>query len=786
MNMIVKIILLTLTIVLLPACNDSDTGDTNTQPIVETTIDTSVAVGTQTSLIAIATDPDGDTLQYAWSITSAPVGSTAALTNADQSTSTFTPDIEGEYSIQLIVSDGTNDVIRTPTIQATPAATVGATVVGVTIESTSDTEQSTVPITFGQVFKPGEILESTLLGVRLAEGTQQLIPSQINGKSTHSDGSLRHAIITARVPTLIPNNPQDIEIVVVDAVPAISSVQLSDLLATNFDGVVSLTVAGTTYTVSIKDLLQNTSPETWLSGSEVTEWIVSAPLKTADGTEHPHLTARFNVRAYAGFDSVRVDVIIENTWSYVANPQNFVYDVNVSLCGNNVYSKTDLTHYRQARWRKTFWCGNEPAVHVKHDIDYLIDSYAVPNYDRSLIVPESSLVNMEASWTGDKIEPMGIGVAQATMGAAGANPGIGPLPRWASLYLLSQDIRAKNTTLGTGDLAGSWNIHYRDKNTGLPTSLDDYPYMTLRGNPSDTRNPATGEYEAFPDCGGDCSKPFIAGSTHQPSFSYLPYLITGDHYHLEELLFWANYNILRHNPSYRGHEKGLLRRTAPREQAWSLRTLAQSAYITPDNHSLKSYFNEKLQHNISWYQEYYIDSTENTVELGFLTNGGAIAYNAGGIAPWQDDFFTWSVGYVTELGFSEAQPILEFKSTFAIERMTNPDFCWLKASSYTLEVRDNKDAPLYTDMAEVYQNSFPQFENIDCDSPEMRAISGDQEGEMSGYAHAPTGYPSNLQIALAALATNGIAKSQEAWNVFNNRAIKPDYSTYPNWAIIPR
>ncbi len=119
MSIILKITLLTLVMVLLPACTGSDTGDKNTPPIVNTTIDTTATVGTQTSLIATATDPDGDTLQYAWSITAGPTGSAAALTNADQSTSIFTPDIEGEYSIQLSVSDGSNDVTRTATIQAT-------------------------------------------------------------------------------------------------------------------------------------------------------------------------------------------------------------------------------------------------------------------------------------------------------------------------------------------------------------------------------------------------------------------------------------------------------------------------------------------------------------------------------------------------------------------------------------------------------------------------------------------------------------------------------------------
>ena len=48
--------------------------------------------------------------------------------------------------------------------------------------------------------------------------------------------------------------------------------------------------------------------------------------------------------------------------------------------------------------------------------------------------------------------------------------------------------------MGTADLAGSWSMHYRDRRTGVPVSLLDYPYMTRIGA-ADTLNPATGKRE---------------------------------------------------------------------------------------------------------------------------------------------------------------------------------------------------------------------------------------------------------------------------------------------------
>ncbi|ULA64753.1 MAG: hypothetical protein LZF86_190046 [Nitrospira sp.] len=55
-------------------------------------------------------DPNsGQTLAYQWTLLSAPLGSSAALTNATTVAPTFTPTVNGLYLMQLIVSDGVVD-----------------------------------------------------------------------------------------------------------------------------------------------------------------------------------------------------------------------------------------------------------------------------------------------------------------------------------------------------------------------------------------------------------------------------------------------------------------------------------------------------------------------------------------------------------------------------------------------------------------------------------------------------------------------------------------------------
>ncbi len=54
-------------------------------------------------------DPDNDQLAYAWAIAVRPDGSTAPLDDTSSPTPTLTPDLPGQYTVQLVVNDGFAD-----------------------------------------------------------------------------------------------------------------------------------------------------------------------------------------------------------------------------------------------------------------------------------------------------------------------------------------------------------------------------------------------------------------------------------------------------------------------------------------------------------------------------------------------------------------------------------------------------------------------------------------------------------------------------------------------------
>jgi hypothetical protein len=675
----------------------------------------------------------------------------------------------------------------TPSTPNTTAPVAGSSITNIRFESTASANQTNVPVTFGQVFAPGDLSSTSSLAGVLDSGAT--IPLQVDVKAKHADGSVRHAVISAVLPTL---NAGEVRTMSLNRSTAGTSTALAATALTNagFTASFSALVDGVRYTASADQLIKAGKATVWLSGANANEWHVSAPLTDSNGVAHPHLSARFAIRWYQAVKKARVDVTVENNWAYEAAPRNFTYDASLTVGGQTAYAKAGMTHLHHARWRKlAWWGGAAPEVNVKHNSVYLINSRAVPNYDQTLSVPESALAALKTRWTGPQTEPMGVGLANPYMPSTGGRPDIGLMPGWSATYLLSMDKRAKEVTMGTADLAGSFSMHYRDRKTDRPVSVVDYPYMTIFGNPGDTWNKATNQYESFPVCAssGACNSPNVHDTPHQPALAYLPYLVSGDYYYLEELQFWAMYNSFMSNPYYRGFGKGLLSPDQVRGQAWSMRTLGEVAYITPDADPLKAQFVGILDNNLEYYNTTYPQNpSANT--LGVLTNGNAYAYGAAtGIAPWQDDFFTSAVGHVAELGFDKAKSILAYKVMFPTMRMVGSGACWIDAAKYEMQIRDSASSANYTTMAQVYKvNHADAFSALGCGSSAMASSLGLMVGEMTGYSSATDGYPSNMQPALAYAATAGGTAGAQAWTIFQNRANKPNYATSPQFAVVPR
>ncbi|MBQ5950515.1 hypothetical protein KBW98_23805, partial [Massilia sp. ST3] len=100
----------------------------------------------------------------------------------------------------------------TSTASTTTPAPTAAAITNVRLENTSATvAQNNVPVTFGQVFAVGHLAKGTALVGRLDDGST--LPLQVDVKATHPDGSVRHAVISAVLPTLGAGQTRTLDLV---------------------------------------------------------------------------------------------------------------------------------------------------------------------------------------------------------------------------------------------------------------------------------------------------------------------------------------------------------------------------------------------------------------------------------------------------------------------------------------------------------------------------------------------------------------------------------------------
>ena len=133
---------------------------TNAAPVANAGVAQNVVAGSAVTLDGSASsDANGDTLTYAWTLTSKPAGSSAALSSATSAKPTFTADVAGTYVASLTVNDGkVNSTAVTVTItaavaNAAPVANAGVTqnvVAGsaVTLDGSASSDANSDPLTY--------------------------------------------------------------------------------------------------------------------------------------------------------------------------------------------------------------------------------------------------------------------------------------------------------------------------------------------------------------------------------------------------------------------------------------------------------------------------------------------------------------------------------------------------------------------------------------------------------------------------------------------------------------
>jgi hypothetical protein len=511
---------------------------------------------------------------------------------------------------------------------------------------------------------------------------------------------------------------------------------------------------------------------------------------TLDGHEHefwaeqgtdlgdyvgPHFTQRcvrvtndalpgFSVMFRPDADGAREEVVFELGHIWPSQPASNLgaYTVAMELGGDTIV--VSVPHHNWfGRWR---W--QSAARPVIAQVADLIAAGLLPHYDAAVGGGHTPPAQ-QRHYAG----PMDLAGITPYMPQTGGRDDIGLVTECQGDYLCTCSPQALSSLLAQLEGSGTLPWHYRDETTGGPLDTFAWP----RASSYDPWNDAPDPY--IPSQVGDGGG-ITLDTSHEPDLGYVPFLLTGDPYALEEMQYTVNYNVTCKTPSNRSNYN---MSGALRAHAWALRCMARCARVTPDEVPQwllpRSYFRQILDGNREFVAGYANSSETLFAKLNCLADPRWGSPPEEHIppdcsnAPWWEDYEQAVMGHVIEMGFEDWRPNYEWKVRNIIDRC-NGTSGWQRASAfpYKMAVRPTANAPFATDWADAWAMNCAMGNCTETDEDALPA------GDLS--------YPQQGLAALAIAKGLDIAGAAEAHEWLHGEITRLSTSqsfVYARWSI---
>lgn len=695
----------------------------------------------------------------------------------------------------------------------------------IALTNVSGAAQTNYPLRFARLFVKGEIPNFPQVVIN---GTAA--NTQADVKQRWPDKSVKHAIISVVVPSLTasPKRTSGGLTLTFQDQPSGHNAPLSraEMLDTafNFDAVMSLTSGGQTKTASAREMLEKGNYTVWASGP------VATTITLADHSRDRRYDIGFNdyrpirpifqATFWRGLNKVDVRIVAE-----LANSQELAdvpVDLKISLGHANpqeVYmSKPGFILRGGTRPSLRFWIGGAPEekINLDHNLAYLKQTRVFPNYDTSFEVQDSTIGSWYDRWLKRDRSLYGQGFWERGMSAAGGREDIGPMPLWPVMWLYSGDWRAREMAFGMADLATSWRAHYREgqpgkrllrtDRVGSSTGLGRTIAMTDRKSFNSLHWRHAEEGDKLLWRGGTAGLPkypWAFDDAHQPEPFGALYALSGDPFYLEQLYFWAGFSALYPSPANTlggrgptGAEGGLGGQI--RAQAWLFRSRVTTAFLAPDDHPEKKYFETLIDDAIAvWEGRYNVTGGQfkgtpnwkwaNSLltkavgkkgyqnPLRFFDKSNA-AQMPGRQSLWMVHMMTFAWGYARDMGY-RTQGMLDWIAPWYTGMILNPDYNPYLIGAYTQPV-----GPVGPGNWWVYHQTWAEV--LEKHSPAERARAEFPDGDRQNLAH---GYSNFAAVALTYLVDQPDGK--KAWEWMKTKTFERNLSRFPSnpkLAILPR
>lgn len=511
----------------------------------------------------------------------------------------------------------------------------------------------TASFAFGHAFRRGDVPAGMVANAASATDWQ------CSPMTYWDDGSLKHAIIAGRAAVTAG---VDLSLAMA-AGSAVAGSALTEADLTTALGATSVVVGVDADNTALGSLIGTAALHTTIcTGPVMSSWVYRRAV-----AGNAHLVVWLEVRLFKG-GAVEVFPWVENGYLTVASPTNFLKTCSLTIGGVSRFSQViDIKHHTRIPLINgssfSYWVGTDPQITPKHDRDYLIRTKLVPNVGQFGPPSESGMndtTNFPQSYTPNTLAH--------DDNATGATGGSGNIisPASARYITSSGDARAYRSMMVHGLSSGSWPCHYRDENTQQPAAFATYATQQI-GDPG---IPA----------GTGGTNPSDLKISHVPEYAFVPWLVTGRWWFLDELHHWVSWSFLSTDPGYRGNGNGTIWTGSgyqPRGAAWSLNMTAQAAAISPASHPLRAQEIARWESSMSVMAGLYVDGTLTTFggcpsgnwvsPIGVLGdyNGNGweaiTAYTVAGsnaywTAAFMQNYLSAVLGYASEIGLAQSAP----------------------------------------------------------------------------------------------------------------------------------
>jgi len=679
------------------------------------------------------------------------------------------------------------------------------------------------PIQFARPFIKGEIQNFPEVVIDGKSFTQQ-----VNVKQRYDDGSVKHAVFNI----VLDDLPAGSEVFATfinkstsNNTPLTQAEMLSDTF--NFNANMQFTFDEIA-NVSARDMLSSEHYEYWLQGPIATSVVLqdhsTEGLYDVGADSHKSIRPIIIVTFWPTINEYTVRFIAENANTQTLQDQH--YDIDLSVAGTSRYQKLEVPHQAMSRWTQKY--GSNPAMtqplSIDHNIEHLVKTNAVPNFDTSRQIPESQIAQDWDYWQRQSSDIYDKGLWQTAMSTGGGRPDIGLYPSWAVKWLYTGDWRHLEIATTQAELSASWPIHLREGQNSRKfdfaeqiNALGKVISLAPSARPTHwTDRPDWHEINAndkITFISPQTNSIWNPDNAHHPDLSSLQFLLLGDYFYLEQMIFSAafvtgNNNAKGFNSRLgRGQtgSEGTLYSGEVRGQAWAFRTRLNTVDILPDNFAEKPYFDHlNINAIAAWEglfntplsysdrQTIYEFSKLTIASNAFKVNGlpssigqwsegtNSTSYvradrvNTANVtqamAPWMQNFVVITLGRAKELGYKTEQ-LLSYSGQQLLAPFADPSIAHHMINAYITPTLD-QNGQWFTSWHDIFAQYTEDYKL------EIENFTVNNQDAEHGY----------YSIAMAAASYLHEEPSFDLlWQYMQTHVMVKDiYNSNPKWALLPR